>query len=323
MKTLNLFKSIKNISYLTAFTCLPLSSVYGETTPQEIIEAYANDQTLCKASGNVLAYKNINGDTIVLKSGNDFSKYTKGRWELEKGKRTLEYATDVTVVSLAKVLEYTAKHYDYKEDLKYQPSRSTLTSFGNCCKKDNTDWYEYISSKDPYCYSYFTSYYNKYTRREIYKKHSVYMDPCAYIQNCYTKDKWDIHTRLGNFRHTEIQVQALWNTYCECKDENTKKEIASLLPIALTAPENKDNKIDDKIYSLFEACDACKQTSWLNGKNGKRKNFMFRIVDGQVTNHKGRYKVKGKGFMSQEALEEAIKTNTKRQLLNKNFDKLY
>ena len=322
MKHLNLFRSIKNISYLTAFACLPLSSLQG-TTPREIIEAYAEDQDLAWVSGNVLAYKNINGDTIVLKSGNDFRKRTKGHWELEEGKRTLEYATDVTVVSLAKVLEYTAKHYDYKENLKYQPSQSTLAIFGDCCKKDNADWYEYISRKDPYCFSYFTYYYNQYTRRKIYKEHFIYTDPCIYIQNCYAKDKWDIHTRLGNFRHTEIQVQALWNTYCECKDEKIKKEIASLLPIALTAPENKDNKIDDKIYSLFEACDACKRTSWLNGGDSKKDKFMFRIADGQIANHQGRYKVKGNDFMSQETLEKAIKTNSKRQFLNKNFKKLY
>lgn len=78
MKTLNLLKNIKNTLSLAALACLPLSSVYGAPpTPQEIIEAYANDPALLSNTGNVLAYKNIEGKTVVLKSGKDFARERK------------------------------------------------------------------------------------------------------------------------------------------------------------------------------------------------------------------------------------------------------
>ena len=89
MKTLNLFKSIKNISYVTAFACLPLSSACGDTTPQQIIEAYAKDAYLCWASGNVLAYKNIEGKIVVLKSGSVFADKQKGVWDTVNGRNNI------------------------------------------------------------------------------------------------------------------------------------------------------------------------------------------------------------------------------------------
>lgn len=194
MKTLNLFKSIKNISYLTAFACLPLSSAYG-TEPQEIIEAYANDTDLCKnVAGNVLAYKNIKGKTVVLKSGKIFAKEKKGNlWQ-----KNLEYdASNVYVVPLENILNYMAYRIDDKLD-------DSIESFGKCCKEGNDDWYTHIQSKDPYKGA----------------------DPCEFIKGSNKAEP--LHDRLGKFRHTEIQVQALlkkYNDICEFIKKYDQKKI--------------------------------------------------------------------------------------------------
>lgn len=225
MNTLNLFKSIKNISYVTAFACLPLSSACG-TEPQEIIEAYANDTNLCFKSGNVLAYKNIEDKTVVLKSGSVFADKQKGVWDTVNG-RTLEYASDVRVVTLEEVFSYITQDTDYKSS---PPFQECLSSFGAYCQKNNTDWYNFIKSKYPYkmenlCgfekkFNYITLFqedsnnitinidndYKKQGEFFQYKLGTFIMDPCTYIQVCFSKN---LHTRLGNFRHTEIQIQAL------------------------------------------------------------------------------------------------------------------
>lgn len=335
MKTLNLFKSIKNISYVTAFACLPLSSACGDTTPQQIIEAYAKDAYLCWASGNVLAYKNIEGKIVVLKSGSVFADKQKGVWDTVNG-RTLECASDVKVVTLEEVFHYVTCNTDYANSSPHTPTQEELKLFGDYCRKDNEDWYNSIKSKYPYKMenlcgfekksNYITLFQEDSNNITInidndYKKQGKFfqyglgtfiMDPCTYIQVCFSKN---LHTRLGNFRHTEIQIQALWNKYCECQDEKTKKEIAFLLPKALTAPENKSNKIDDKIYSLFETCDACEKTTWLQNKKGI---FMFRILDSQFVSK--RHKVKNDGFMSQENWEK--KKKALEEELNKDFEEL-
>lgn len=324
MNTPNLFKSIKNISYLTAFACLPLSSAYG-TEPQEIIEAYAKDAYLCWASGNVLAYKNIEGKTVVLKSGKDFAGKQKGVWDTANG-RTLECASDVKVVTLEEVFHYVTCDTDYANSSPHTPTQEKLKLFGNYCRKDNEDWYNFIESKYPYKMENLCGYKDRDKYIELFRENNTNtiinidnqyegkkkffwyalgtftMDPCTYIQACWSKD---LHTRLGNFRHTEIQIQALWNKYRECQNESTKGKIASILPIALTNP-GSNNK---EIYSLFEACDACENTAWLqNLKN----IFTFRVLDSQFVSK--RHKVKNDGFMSQEdwgkkkkALEEKLK----------------
>ena len=352
MKVLNLLKSIKNISHLTALACFPLLSVYGETTPQQIIEAYANDKTLCKASGNVLAYKNMEGKTIVLKSGTDFALANK---DIEK---------DVKVVSLEKVLEYTTESTNEQIN-----SPKNMKVFGDFCKNDNDDWYKYIASKDPYkkgnvdkltvnadtpdtniqltlsnCSianiridrNYWEKNSNKISYQ--YDKKVFSMDPLVYIQACYS---YDLHFRLGNFRHTEIQVQALWGKYKSINpgksrfplhDSTLKNNIKNILPVALidngkNKKVNKNNEApasdNNKIYSLFEACDACRQTEWLQTR---KDIFMFKIADGQVTNLQGRYKVKDKEFMSQQELENIIKEVSEdkigNELLKKDFEEL-
>lgn len=316
METLNLFKSIKNISYLTAFACLSLSSAHSETTPQQIIEAYAEDQPLSLKSGNVLAYKNIEGKTIVLKSGNDFAMAKKG----DGKEKTLEYSPDVNVVSLEEVVKYTTG----LNDTSSKDSNLAIGSFGNYCKEGNDAWYTYISSKNPYR--------TAFTRQ----------DPIKYIQ---TNGAETLHKRLGNFRHTEIQIQALWEKYNntqydqktinglrkkskdienllqvtglldarteeQCKNCLTKERIKPLLPTALVEKTDENNP-NHKIYSLFEACDACEKINWLKDKKGI---FMFAILDGQFTRGERRHKVKDKNakkpeekkvvFMSQKDLED-------------------
>ena len=214
MNTLNLFKNIKNISYVTAFACLPLPPACGEPTPKEIVEAYAKDKTLLgteSLAGNVLAYKNIEGKTIVLKSGNDFVDENK------------EDAKDVRVVSLEEVLKYTTE----SNDTSSKNSNLTIGSFGDYCKKDNDKWYEYIKSKHPYSDAF---------HRE---------DPITFIQ---TNGAETLHKRLGNFRHTEIQVQALWKKYesldpakgCSIPNNALRQNLEKLLPVALTGKKKKN-----------------------------------------------------------------------------------
>ena len=229
MKTLNLFKSIKNISYLTALACLLLSSAYGETTPQEIIEAYANDKTLLgteSLAGNVLAYKNIEGKTIVLKSGNDFVDENK------------EDAKDVRVVSLEEVLKYTGDIYN----------------FGNSAIKDNNNWYNHIKSEFPFkrdkverveetkiCFptqqltqqlkltktggeqvllNFSFNGRGNISYNHDKNKQEVSWDPFHYINRLKSEERFesdgkpkyksnDLQSRLDKFRHTEIQIQAL------------------------------------------------------------------------------------------------------------------
>ena len=374
MNTLNLFKSIKNISYVTAFACLPLSSACGEHTPQQIIEAYAKDTDRCFESGNVLAYKNIEGKTVVLKSGSYFNLYKE---PIEK---------DVIVVSLEEVLKHTG---------------GNIYNFGNSAIKDNSNWYNYIKSEFPFkrdkvvdCEKITPSPMETPPTKQLKltiegesdkklimtflcnvnekiecdydrKTQEVSWEPLRYIDTLKSEEEFesdgrlkskssDLHSRLDKFRHTEIQVQALLKKYkdIEVKDkkslkklqknyphlyrtyeeeQKTKDLIKTRLPVALTDPSNTE--IDHNIYSLFEACHACRQTEWLQSK---KDIFMFKVADGQVIKRTIINKKTGKeenvryrkstDFMSQEDLETKIERFPKEdigiQLTSNGFEEI-
>ena len=103
--------------------------------------------------------------------------------------------------------------------------------------------------------------------------------------------------------------------------------LKALLPKILVNKEaSNDNfeskkeisKIDEKIYSLFEACHACEKTAWLN-KDSMKENFVFKILDAQYScDGKWIYaKDQENSFISQQTLENfkvgenSLKTESK------------
>ena len=82
---------------------------------------------------------------------------------------------------------------------------------------------------------------------------------------------------LGNFKHTEIQVEALYRTYKNPEVTSSDKDVLrNLLPAILT--DNSDSIDDCNIYSLYEACNACRKTNWLQNK----KDFFKFKIENQI-----------------------------------------
>lgn len=270
-------KLFKNI-ILSVFLIGLLSSCLHSTEPEVIIEYYAENYG--PMSGNVLAYKNMNNETIVLKSGNYINNING---DLENTKET-------HVISLAEILDCVAG-INYSRKVTYTLKEETLKCFLNACIANNSSWYSSIKQK---------------TDGTLYTKEAI-TDRYREIKGQNLTGVFEpIHLQalLGVFRHTELQIQALLYIYNKTKIEyksnrNTfiKEKLAkigSLLPATLTIEGNKGC-----IYSLFEACNCCRNTNWLQGK---KDIFMFKILDSQFdSDHK--YKMR-KGFMSQLRFEQ-------------------
>ena len=114
---------------------------------------------------------------------------------------------------------------------------------------------------------------------------------------------------LRQAAHTELQIQVLWNMYRDPQYKGARNSIIeALLPKALT----KGKKEGDTICSLFEACDACRKTEWLNNNNYK-SIFMFKVLDGQWINpeanphHLTLNNLTPNGMMDQNTLEQTYK----------------
>ena len=85
-----------------------------------------------------------------------------------------------------------------------------------------------------------------------------------------------VSIELENFQHTEVQLEALYRAYRNCREPNIKIFLENLLPVILTEPGRDD--IDPNIYSLYEACKVCREANWLQDKKGF---FKFKVVDRQ------------------------------------------
>lgn len=110
---------------------------------------------------------------------------------------------------------------------------------------------------------------------------------------------------MDQYRHTEIQVQALHNAWNIAAAGNEKNCLEALLPTQLLSPTPQN--ISLLVYSLFEVCHACEKTAWLQRR---KDHFYFKVLDAQYT-RSGKYKANGFLFMKQSDLENTPFSNNK------------
>ena len=312
-------KLFKNI-ILSVFLIGLLSSSLHSTEPAEVIEKYADayvKDTAQKMIGNVLAYKNIKGETIVLRSG----MFAPDKEEVLKG---------VKEVPLQDIIRSVVKNE--KTCTSELLTRADLDIFLTKCEKDNINWVTAIELKKAaiigkkgsskiadkkkeiaYIEKKKSAIIGKKRRSKITDKgkeiikEKISRVVCTRIGILETFDDLvsegrgvDLYWLLEVYQHTELQIQALWSAY-ENAPEDCKVSIKKLLPVALINDDPIKDTIDPRIYSLFEACKCCKETQWLN-LPGKKDLFLFKIIDSQCGLH-AKY-MKKEGFMKQSELEE-------------------
>lgn len=324
-----------------------LSSNLHGMEPAEFIEKYADaymKDTTQKMIGDVLAYKNTEGKTVVLKSGNLFANTPLK--EVISGKVDVE-------LSLVEVLSLVSSG---KKEGSF-----TIKNFLDACENGNDSWKTAVAKakKDTYTQKSSASTetastetnWDKYKENfnlalndklkgeektkhnDKRKKGSMNGEKCKIATTikdllAKNKDTEPINLDLGNvdvgplghslqqllevYRHTELQIQALLSAYNSAQG-GCKESIKKFLPVALI--DGEDGKgIDTDIYSLFEACQCCNETQWLK-EGGKKTLFKFKIIDGQYGNRfrkpedktEYQYQYKHSSFMTQSDLEALLK----------------
>lgn len=186
-------KIIRNILFLSLLSLIGLLPSYGRTEeliPKEVIKKYI---PFSVRNGNVLSYKNYNDETIVLKSG----KFFQGQ-QLEVNEKA---------IALNQVIKCVAG--DTNLDENEPASKKQIKEYCEFCAQGNNVWYGYIEQLHPY-HQCTNNCEPNFERKE---------DPKAFVTNQTSSDLQQI---LGSFRHTEIQVQALYNAYKETKKEEIK-----------------------------------------------------------------------------------------------------
>ena len=290
------------------------------TEPQEIIDFYANKSNgHYQNSGNVLAYKNYANQTIVLKSGNYFSR---NHPQIEKN-------TDVIVVPLEDIValvgsidesgkidfspnifekynpiekKLSVKKTSNGENIILNPSKNKIKNYINLATKETSkDWEkQFIDHQADRLKTPITSLENA--------KKAVLNDYKKNIQN------------LDQLRHTEFQIHTILNSFhsvlktyeLEKKDLIEKEgelddviKYAKILQLLLPASFALDMQLGSPVYSLFEACNSCKLVPWLIMNRDLNKNFfMFKVLDAQVLKYG---KAVLANFHSQTAAEELQK----------------
>lgn len=255
---------------LILLSFLPFS--YG-IEPWEVIETYCRDGAY-KESGNILAYKNKENVEIILVSGAFFKRKIK----------SIEGAIFVSLENLIALttnsridLDTISNDIEARTNL-IQEVASPLTveivnEFTQICAENNDTW-------------------SAYARKE--EKINL----------------GNLQRSLVQYRHTEIQIQALFNAWRKTKRElessktpeekEAKTKKLNILEFLLPRLLSTEEPTEEGVYSLFEACLACAKTEWL--RNFKDR-FFFKILDNMYGFSKDtRYQ--SKRFISQNLLEE-------------------
>ncbi|MGX8717392.1 MAG: hypothetical protein ACSW8C_05410 [bacterium] len=283
----------KTLSFLVFhIVFVGIGLVFG-ITPKEVIESCAKSDL---ESGNVLAYYNRYNRIIVLKNG-EYRKYcVRDGWDW--GSESANMCQRVFEPTLAEIIAFsTGKpcqeycHFYFNDYREYMSAKKIkmgdIQRFLELILEEHNDFSGYIIIK--------TSRFLSLSRNNNFSE--------ALAGYCKDGEDGVNLFPLGNFRHTEVQLEALYRAYKRVEEylkekrmwvdyrkaENTKRFLENLLPVILTDPDNKD--VDDhNIYSLYEACKVCRKVNWLQDKKG---SFKFKVVDrqGQVERDEGRFYV--------------------------------
>lgn len=260
---------------------LPLGYGIPPNGPDDVINSYLGEY---RNAGNVLSYRNAFDQIITLKSGKFHGKNPRYRNNEE---RYMGLGLVVLAVASDRLEDYfnadgnpNPATYSFNPlDLEDEGRNAMIASFLEKCSENNDNW-------------------NVLNPRQ--KENEVD----------------NLQTRLGQYRHTELQLQALYTRYLECPEaERTgaralslkTKVLKRLLPVALTDPDSR-SVANKNIYSLFEACRACMRTSWLsNPRTAHKSRFYFAILDNQYLgdDHK-RQVIPERSFFLQSTIETTV-----------------
>ncbi|MFQ6723620.1 MAG: hypothetical protein ACLRFH_04440 [Opitutales bacterium] len=286
------------------------------TEPKAIIESYANpSESHYKKSGNVLAYKNCVGQTIVLKSGDYFSKQNP---EIEKSPDVIVVPLE-DIVALVGSIDESGK-IDFSPNIfeKYNPIEKKLS-----VEKEFSEASIILTPSE----NEIKNYINLATEATSEDWQKQFIDhqadrlktPIASLENAKKAVLNDCPKNIQNLdqlRHTEFQIHTILNSFhsvlktykLEKKDLIEKEgelddviKYAKILRLLLPASFALDMQLSSPVYSFFEACNSCKLVPWLT----MNKNFfMFKVLDAQVLKYG---KAVLANFHSQTAAEELQK----------------
>ena len=295
-------KTKKSVLLLSLIFLGVLPSGYG-IEPWEVINAYFNlVRNWNNVAGNVISYKNKFNQTIILTSGEYFSVMPP---PAELGPVAQQQCIIIPLEDIVGLI--TNKDEFLKNTYKLEPAPPPGLNKITQDAKELSFVYTKVSDFSGICSQ----------GNDAWNRHVA-------------ESPFSLQPILKQYRHTEIQVQALYNTFValnnkvdKSEDETTSmNKLEALLPVILV-PDDRRLHVDAgtplvndlNVYSLFEACHACEKTAWLNQPGRALKgNFYFRVLDRQYT-FSGKYKVKDeypemaehpRGFMSQFHLEEEI-----------------
>ena len=277
------YKTLSLVIFYIVFVGIGL--VFG-ITPENIIEAYAEGPL---DDGNMLAYYNKFRRIIVLKNGiYRIHGVREGQGKALASANMLERVFEPT---LAEVIAFsTGKHcqkycHFYFNGFREYMSAKTikqedLQRFLDLILKERNDFSGLIIAK---------------TNKELsLPRGNTFSE--ALTDYCKDGENGLNLCHLGNFQHTEVQLEALYRAYnglveylsenIDYKANNIKIFLENLLPVILTEPGRND--IDYNIYSLYEACKVCRKVNWLQNK---KVSFKFKVIDrqGQVEKEKERF----------------------------------
>lgn len=235
--------------------------------PQDIIEAYTK---ISFKAGNILTYYNRYKQVIVLKSGE--YQCIPLRTSIAWNKILKKSLGDIR--RIIKEKEPNEKTKEFKNYNNFD-GESINENFHFFATDDNLNWFNYA----------------KNSKKDL-------SNELKQTENCKTEQE-------KKFRHTEIQIQALYRAYKKANIEKNVeflKELEHYIPVILLK-DDIPSDIDPHIYSLYEACNACRLTGWLTKE--RKPWFMFKAVDQQVLGEGvPRHSLKGNLMMSQAKLEE-------------------
>lgn len=227
-----------------------------------------NTQAAHHCPGNVLAYENYVGQTIVLKSGNFFPTWTPPIEKLDDKVIVVPLEDIVAIVGSNNLGRLTNETNIFT---KYKITEQKL-------RINNYETAFQVSGKEIKNYFDLATEYQDDAWKKYYKYLHNDKELEVIRQEMITAVKSPLMSRLNQLRHTEFQVQALLTRYNTMKTEprsDIKEIIKLLLPRVLVVEKDCQHKI----YSLFEACKSCKQANWLQNQ---KQNFMCYVLDGQI-----------------------------------------
>lgn len=123
---------------------------------------------------------------------------------------------------------------------------------------------------------------------------------------------------IGQYNHTELQVQALYTAYIMEKGKASSEKslrmkiLERLLPAVLVLGPTEKPDIDRNLYSVFEMCLRCRLINWTNLE--VKSKFLFKVLDHQYCGDKILYQ--HKTWCTQAELEGIIGADNIGELQN-------